>query len=923
MRYYNLVELYERLEKTTKRLEKTFYIYELLKKTPTEDLHEIMLLLQGKVFPSWDSKVIGFASRLMVKAIYTATGISTREIEDQWRKTGDLGLTAEKLIARKKQRTLASGDLTVQKVFSNLRKLPEQEGAGSVEKKVRLVSELLTAAKPLEAKYIVRTVLEEMRVGVGAGSIRDAIVWAFFEKEFNLLYDNKDNLDVVSNENRAKFNELVEAVQHSYDITNDFSAVAKAAKEGNLKSLERTELKIGKPIKVMLFQKAEDIDDAFERVGKPAAFEYKYDGFRCISGYTSLYTKNKGFISVRDVNKGDYVLTHKGKFRRVLAINKRKIDNDERLFKITTFYGDSFKISEKHPILVFRNKPCWVNVEKIKVDEKVIFPIPLLKAEIPFNKELNLIDESGYSKTINVNNFFFRFLGYWIGDGYTNEHHNTERVGLIFNASKDKNQSDYYEEGIKKFFKIKNVSRNMHNGAIYLYWRDKPLRVWLSTYFRREWKGKMLPPWFAGIKKNQFEEFLRGWTESDGHIDKKGRISISTKERDLAMFASLLGLKFKIMIGLRKVGVNNKTYYKLIIPKSDRGFIFRKNEVLLNIYSIKEIKNRDSRTVLYNLQVEGDESYCTSMICLHNCQIHGNKEGIKIFTRRLEDVTHQFPDVVDTIKKSVKSKNYVIDCEVIGIDPKTKAWLPFQSISQRIKRKYDIGNMVRQVPAMVNVFDAIVVDNASFLKEPFKKRRDALKRIIKPIAEEIQLAKQIITSDKKEAEDFYKEALAKGNEGLMAKNLEAEYKPGSRVGYGVKIKPTLENLDLVITGADWGEGKRAHWLSSFAISCLKGKGLLEVGKVGTGIKELEQEGVTFMQLTQLLKPLIIEEKGKEVKVKPKLVVEVTYGEIQKSPTYSSGYALRFPRVIRLREDKPVSECSTINDIERIYKKQRK
>src|SRR3989344_1221364 len=110
MRYYNLVELYERLEKTTKRLEKTFYIYELLKKTPTEDLHEIMLLLQGKVFPSWDSKVIGFASRLMVKAIYTATGISTREIEDQWRKTGDLGLTAEKLIARKKQRTLASGD---------------------------------------------------------------------------------------------------------------------------------------------------------------------------------------------------------------------------------------------------------------------------------------------------------------------------------------------------------------------------------------------------------------------------------------------------------------------------------------------------------------------------------------------------------------------------------------------------------------------------------------------------------------------------------------------------------------------------------------------------------------------------------------------------------------------------------------------
>ena len=223
---------------------------------------------------------------------------------------------------------------------------------------------------------------------------------------------------------------------------------------------------------------------------------------------------------------------------------------------------------------------------------------------------------------------------------------------------------------------------------------------------------------------------------------------------------------------------------------------------------------------------------------------------------------------------------------------------------------------------IVNVFDIMELEGKSMLKAPFKERRDTIKKIVKEKEEVIELIRQIVTDDEKEAEKFYQESLAKGNEGVMAKNLDAEYKPGSRVGYGVKIKPVMETLDLAITGAQWGEGKRSQWLSSFALSCSSKHGLVAIGKVGTGIKELEQEGVTFAELTKLLKPYIFEEKGKEVKVKPKIVVEINYEEIQKSSTYSSGYALRFPRVVRLRPDKGMKDISDMKLVEKLYEAQR-
>jgi DNA ligase-1 len=143
----------------------------------------------------------------------------------------------------------------------------------------------------------------------------------------------------------------------------------------------------------------------------------------------------------------------------------------------------------------------------------------------------------------------------------------------------------------------------------------------------------------------------------------------------------------------------------------------------------------------------------------------------------------------------------------------------------------------------------------------------------------------------------------------------------------IKIKPEEKDLDLVITGGEYGTGKRSGWISSFILSCRDGNKFLEIGKVGTGFKEkstLETDNnLSFSELTEKVKPFIIEEKGKEVKIKPKIVVSVTYQEIQHSPTYSSGFALRFPRFTALRPDRSADDVSTLKEVEKDFENQKR
>lgn len=559
MDYSKLTKVYLDLEKTTKRLEKTEILAKFLKKVFREEIKEVIYLLQGRVFPQWDQRKIGFSNRLIIKVIASSTGNSASKVEDLWKSKGDLGKVVQTLVEKKKQATLAKKKLTIRKVFENIRKLPEFQGLGTIGKKINLVAELLTSANPVEARFVVSTILEQLRVGVASGLIRDAIAQTF-------------NVDVKD-------------VESAYNLTVDYGEVALIAKTKGKKGLTAVGLKVGMPTECMLAIKVNNIKEGFDAVGSPALIDYKLDGFR--------------------------VFIHKE--------------------------GNKF--------------------------------------------------------------------------------------------------------------------------------------------------------WF--------------------------------------------------------------------------------------------------------------------------------------FTRRMENVLKQFEELIPILKKNVKGDSYILDTEVVGYNPKTGKYMPFQTISQRIKRKYHIEKIAKEFPVEINAFDLLYYNGKNLMNKPLKERRKILNKIIKEKKKEIVIPKWIITDDVKKASGFYKTALKEGLEGVMMKNLNATYKPGRYVEGWVKVKTILEPLDLTITKCYSGEGKRAGWLTSYTIACRFGNKFLEVGKVSTGVKE-KAEGMTYKEMTRLLKPLIISTKGKEVTVKPEIVIEVGYEEIQKSPKYSSGYALRFPRFLRLRamEKKP-KDVNTLEDIKMIYNKQKK
>jgi len=295
------------------------------------------------------------------------------------------------------------------------------------------------------------------------------------------------------------------------------------------------------------------------------------------------------------------------------------------------------------------------------------------------------------------------------------------------------------------------------------------------------------------------------------------------------------------------------------------------------------------------------------------------KKGDKIwiFTRRLEDVSHQFPDIVEMCRKALKPDECVVDGEILAVDSSGYPQ-PFQNLSQRIHRKYNIKEIIEKIPVQVNLFDIMYLDGEALFDRKFTERREILEKFVEVIPEKFQLTKQIVTDDLKKAEDFYQEALEARQEGVFLKVLDSKYVFGRHVGGWYKIKPIMETLDLVIVAATWGEGKRSNWLSSYVLACRDPDTgtFLPCGMMGTGLTE-----EMFQTMTDTLKPLITEEKGKEVRVRPNVVVEAAYQEIQKSPTYESGYALRFPRLLRIREDRDPDESDTLARLVNLYKSQ--
>lgn len=293
-------------------------------------------------------------------------------------------------------------------------------------------------------------------------------------------------------------------------------------------------------------------------------------------------------------------------------------------------------------------------------------------------------------------------------------------------------------------------------------------------------------------------------------------------------------------------------------------------------------------------------------------QIHKKGDEVKIFTRRLEDVTKQFPDVKNTVKENVETENCIIDTEIVAYKPEDGSTIPFQKLSKRIKRKYDIQKLKEEIPVEVRPFD-LIYEDGSKLDTQYQKRWARLEMIVNEEKHEIRMADHSVTEDAEEVQELQQKSLAEGHEGIMMKSLDAKYKPGNRVGYMVKLKPVMETLDLAIIGAKWGEGRRSNWLSRLKLGCWdeKKQEYRMIGRMATGLTDEQLE-----EITGKLKPLIVEEEGRDVKVKPEVIIEAEYEEIQKSPNYDSGYALRFPRMKQFRDDK--EEADSLEKVENLY-----
>lgn len=572
MEYGKLVAVYDRLAATDATIGKREILAETFQSADGM-LDRLVTLVRGRLAPAHSQVELGVSSSLTLEAILQATGASEDAVREQWRETGDLGDAAAWAVEHGGQQTLFSEELTVERVQDTLTELAAYEGEGSQGRRIDALAGLLADASPNEARYVVRTALGHMRLGIGEGTIRDAIAVAFLDGS----------------------EEAVNSVERGYQVTNDFRVVAATARDEGQSGLEVLDIQLFRPIQSMLAEKAESLDGALrDAVGDGRVrCEIKYDGIRI--------------------------------------------------------------------------------------------------------------------------------------------------------------------------------------------------------------------------------------------------------------------------------------------------------------------------------------------------QLHVHEDDVRLFTRRLEDVTQQFPDAVQAVKSGVTAEEVVLDGELVGYTPTSitsgqRVSVPFQDLSRRVKREEDIQAMAREIPVIIHVFDCLY-DGTSLVERPLETRLDRLTETFHAVEPDpddgiggLELASAVWARPEEPgpAEDLYETALAGGHEGLMLKDPTATYEPGRRVGRLLKLKPTMEPLDLVVTRAMYSEGRRSEMLGRLYLACYDSADgeLREVGRLSTGYTDDE-----LASLTERLEDLIIKQDGRNVDLDPAVVLEVEYEEIQESPEYDSGYALRFPRFLSIREDLSPEDADSLQRIETLYEDQ--
>jgi DNA ligase-1 len=291
--------------------------------------------------------------------------------------------------------------------------------------------------------------------------------------------------------------------------------------------------------------------------------------------------------------------------------------------------------------------------------------------------------------------------------------------------------------------------------------------------------------------------------------------------------------------------------------------------------------------------------------------VHKRNDEVRVFTRVLHDITFAVPELVEALR-AVPAKQLIVDGEALALR-RDGTPQPFQVTMRRFGRKLDVAAMRAELPLAAFFFDCLHWDGEDLIGRPQSERYAALEQAL-PAGLIVQ---RLVTDDAQQGDAFLKEALSKGHEGIMAKAIDATYEAGRRGSTWLKIK-RAHTLDLVVLAAEWGSGRRKGFLSNLHLGARDpaGGGFVMLGKTFKGLTD-----AMLAWQTQRLQELAVAHEAYSVRVRPELVVEIAFNDVQTSPQYPGGLALRFARVKRYRPDKRAQDADTMDAVRAIYARQ--
>ena len=291
-------------------------------------------------------------------------------------------------------------------------------------------------------------------------------------------------------------------------------------------------------------------------------------------------------------------------------------------------------------------------------------------------------------------------------------------------------------------------------------------------------------------------------------------------------------------------------------------------------------------------------------------QAHIDGDEVRLYSRTLDDITHGYPDVVASLRGL--GRGLVLDGELLAVDPEQRRRArPFAALQRRLGRKAPTPEVMAEIPAAFVGYDILASSSLLVIGSAWRERRSMLEALTWRDDGAFVAPYRLVTTER-EVESAFDAARAAGNEGLLAKDPGSPYTPGRRGKTWIKLKRALATLDVVVTGVERGHGRRNGVLSDYTFAVRASESdpsLLNVGKAYNGLTDLE-----IAELTERFKAITTQQFGRFHAVRPEIVLEVTFDIVQKSARHKAGYALRFPRIVRVRDDKPPGEIDTLQRV---------